>query len=55
MKGAPPLVELLFNLCPLCVFAMPIITVVVMIKLMAKPRDPVVDSNVIEDAVESGD
>jgi hypothetical protein len=40
MKGAPPTVELLFNLCPLCVFAMPIVTIFVLIKLMAKPKVP---------------
>jgi hypothetical protein len=38
MKGAPPFLELLFNLCPLCVIAMPILTVLVLIKLMAKPN-----------------
>lgn len=37
MKGAPPIVELLFNICPLCVIAMPIATIIVLIKLMAKP------------------
>jgi hypothetical protein len=38
MKGAPPLVDFLLNLCPLCVIAMPIITIFIMIKLMKKPN-----------------
>lgn len=37
MKGAPPIVDLLFNLCPICVIAIPILTIVVLIKLMRKP------------------
>ena len=38
MKGTPPFVEFLFNLCPLCVIAMPILTILVLVKLMAKPK-----------------
>ncbi len=38
MKGAPPIVDFLLNLCPLCVIAMPIITILVMVKLMKKPE-----------------
>jgi hypothetical protein len=37
MKGAPPLVEIIFNLCPICVIAMPLMTIFVLIKLMKKP------------------
>ena len=37
MKGAPPIVDFLLNICPLCVIAMPIITILVMVKLMKKP------------------
>ncbi len=37
MKGAPPLVELLFNLCPICVIAVPILSILVMLKSVRKP------------------
>lgn len=38
MQGAPPIVENLLNLCPLCVIAMPILTIIVLVKLMKKPQ-----------------
>lgn len=38
MKDAPPAVELLVNLCPLCVLILPVVTIFVMIKLMKKPE-----------------
>ena len=46
MKGAPPFVDLLFTLCPICVIAMPIVTILVLIKLMKKPT---VDSAMLTD------
>ena len=39
MRGAPPFVDFLFNLCPICVIAMPIITIAVLIKMMARKKD----------------
>ena len=38
MKGAPPFVDLLFNLCPICVIAIPLISIGIMITLMNKSK-----------------
>ncbi len=48
MKGAPPIVEFLLNLCPLCVIAMPLITILMMIKLMGKHKGSTVVVNLDE-------
>ena len=51
MKGAPPIVDFLLNLYPLCVIAMPIITILVMVKLMAKSKDQPTQTLTDEDII----
>ena len=38
IKKRQPFLQTLFSFCPLCVVAMPIITILVLVKLMAKPN-----------------